>query len=298
MTSDLTRRNVIHSGLFAGLAGLPTAESANAASAKSRNKLALPIEPAAQNRAMVKLLGDTAGGRVIWKTRGVIYAIQPERVTPLYAMVGSEQSWWKQTAADQWLRFPSTLSFFRDMHSGEWLETFANPLNGKTVKLPASFIRHKEGEVYTPNGRWFPAMKQAFPQQYADAPVNLHWDLAGDTVRIQEPSNFPPILPQPSQEVATLFSSATELLATRTTRARGEAAGWNVFPWHPYLEMAGAPGHILWHFDAIKVAAVDDLDPGYLERARRFTPLFDQSPELDEGPSFFERILQRRRGAA
>jgi hypothetical protein len=295
---DLTRRAAIQSGLLASLTSLaaasPTAHAAGDTTATGK----LPSDPAAQNRALVKLLGDTAGGRIVWKTCGVIYAIQSDRVTQLYAMTGSEQSWWSQTSDDRWIRYPSTLSFFRDLRSGEWLENFANPLNDKTVKLPASFIRHKEGEVLSPNGRWFPTMKQAFPQQYAEQPVHLHWDLAGDTVRIHEPSNFPPILPQPALEVATLFSSASQLFAKRSTRTRGEAAGWNVFPWHPYLEMGAAPGHILWHFDAVKVASLEDLDPAYLARARQYTPLFDQSTALDEGPTFFERILQRRRGAA
>ncbi len=248
--NEVSRRAALGAGLLAGIGGLPIAAVASVRNGKGKS---LPSDPAAQNRALVKLLGDTAGGRVTWKTRGVIYAIQPDKVTPL---------------------------------------------NGKTVKLPASFIRHKEGEVLTPNGRWFPAMKLAFPQQYAEAPLSLHWDLAGDTVRIHEPSNFPPILPQPSLEVATLFSSASELFARRTTRARGEVAGWNVFSWHPYLDMGATPGHILWHFDAVKVASAAALDPDYLHRARQFTPLFDQSPELDEGPTFFERILQRRRGSA
>ncbi len=293
--NEVSRRAALGAGLLAGIGGLPIAAVASVRNGKGKS---LPSDPAAQNRALVKLLGDTAGGRVTWKTRGVIYAIQPDKVTPLYAMMGSEQSWWRQTGNDQWIRYPATLSFFRDLHTGVWLENFDNPLNGKTVKLPASFIRHKEGEVLTPNGRWFPAMKLAFPQQYAEAPLSLHWDLAGDTVRIHEPSNFPPILPQPSLEVATLFSSASELFARRTTRARGEVAGWNVFSWHPYLDMGATPGHILWHFDAVKVASAAALDPDYLHRARQFTPLFDQSPELDEGPTFFERILQRRRGSA
>lgn len=296
-TSDtLSRRTALGAGLLAGFgASLPAvSQSASATALVAAN---LPVAPEAQNRALVKWLGDTAGGRVIWKSRGTIYAVQPNKVTPLYAMLGSEQSWWRQTGPDAWVRYPCTLSFFRNLQTGAWLTDFENPLTGRTVKLPASFIRHKEGEVFSPMGRWYPAMKKAFPKQYADTPVQLHWDRNGDVVRMHEPSNFPPILPQPSLESATLFSSARELFGRRLTRASGTVAGWNIFAWHPYLDMGDAPGHVIWHFDAVKVAGIDALDSDYLAKAREFTPLFDQSPEQDEGPSFFERILQRR-GAA
>jgi hypothetical protein len=31
-----------------------------------------------------------------------------------------------------------------------------------------------------------------------------------------------------------------------------------------------------------------------LARARAHTPLFDRSPQFDEGPSFFERVIEMR----
>ena len=59
--------------------------------------------------------------------------------------------------------------------------------------------------------------------------------------------------------------------------------------------MGDSQGATNWHFDAVKIASEADLDPDYLERAKAHTKLFDVSPEFDEGPSFFERILERRR---
>jgi hypothetical protein len=280
-------------GAFGGAAlavpGRATAKSA----ARAR---ALPTDPAAHNEAQVRAYGTTAdGGQSLYRTRGVIYAVQPTAVRPLYAMMGSERSWWHRRDATTWVRYASTLSFFRDLDTGAWLEDYDNPLNGKRVKLPASFIRHKEGEFYTPNGHYFGSMKSAFPDVYKDEPTRLDWDAVGDTLRIRGASKFPPILPQPSLENATLFTSVREVLEKRVPSARAEVAGWNIFAWHPYLQMGDAPGHIIWHFDAVKVPDVGFLDPAYLERARAFTPLFDRSPETDEGPTFFERILQRRR---
>jgi hypothetical protein len=58
--------------------------------------------------------------------------------------------------------------------------------------------------------------------------------------------------------------------------------------------MGDAPGHVIWHFDGVKLQNVEQHDADYLQRARAYTPLFDQSPKVDEGPSFFERILTRQ----
>ncbi len=281
------------------MAGLPQAAlAASGPIATGGEASRLPTDPALQNEATVKFSGDSAGGESLWRTRGVIYAVQPTGIRPLYAMMGSERSWWTRLDATTWVRYPSTLSFFRDLDTGAWLDQFTNPLNGRSIKLPASFIRHKEGEFYTPNGHYFGSMKKEFPDTYKDEPLRLDWDAVGDTVRVRGSSRFPPILPQPSLECATMFSSRRQMLDRRTTRADANSAGWNIFAWHPYLEMGDAPGHIIWHFDAVKVRSVADLAPEYVARARAHTPLFDRSPQTDEGPTFFERILQRRRAAS
>jgi hypothetical protein len=70
--------------------------------------------------------------------------------------------------------------------------------------------------------------------------------------------------------------------------------GWNIRPWEPWLGMGDAPGHVIWHFDGVKLTDAELLDKDYLERARAHTPLFDKSPQFDEGPSFFERVIQNR----
>jgi hypothetical protein len=286
-------------GLAGGLVAPAAAEAASAEGGGVRaGARVLPVDPVVHNESKVRIYGTMAdGGQSLYRTRGVIYAVLPDAVRPLYAMMGSERSWWSRRDATTWVRYASTLSFFRDLETGAWLDEFTNPLNGRRIKLPASFIRHKEGEIYTPNGYWFASMKNEFPDYYKDAPVRLDWDAVGDVLRVRGSSKFPPILPQPSLESSTIFSSASQVLDRRLPSADAHASGWNIFAWHPYLEMGDAPGHIIWHFDAVKIRGVEDLDPGYLARARAYTPLFDSSPEKDEGPTFFERILQRRRAA-
>lgn len=293
MANKLTRRQITELGALAGLTSLVGADSHGAARPSSYS---LPTDPAAQNRAMVRLVGSSGSDPVIWSTRGRVFAVKPDGVADLYGMHGSESAWWRQTDDSTWVRYSSTVSFFTDLETGEFIDSATSPFNGKVIDLPASFIRHKEGEWYTPTGHYYGSMKRVFPDHYPDEPLNLDWSLDGDIIRLRSGSNFPPILPQPSLEFVTMFGDASEVFDDDVVTPVGRTAGWNIFSGQrpPYSEMDILPGHTIWHFDAVKVDSFESLDPEYLKRARALTDRYEESPQFDEGPSFFERILKMR----
>jgi hypothetical protein len=293
MDSRITRRQVAALGALAGLSALPAGFSTAATKPSS---FVLPEDPAEQNRALVRMFGTSGSEPCVWSTRGKIFAVKPDRVAALYGMQGSESAWWRQTDDATWVRYSSTVSFFTDLETGEFIDSFKSPLNEETVTLPPSFIRHKEGEWYTPTGHYYGSMKRVFPDHYPDKPLSLDWSLDGDDIRTRSGSNFPPILPQPSLEFVTNFSNASEVFDQEVTTPTGRTAGWNIFSGErpPYSTLGVLPGHVIWHFDAVKVSGFDDLDPAYREKANALTANFEKSPEFDEGPSFFERILKAR----
>ena len=283
--SPLSRRSVLAAGI--GSMALPF----STASADD-----LPSDPAKQNEAYVKILGRTITGRVVKKTRGIVMAVRSDAIVPLYGFRNSESAWWRQIGPASWVRFPSVLSFFTDLETDSFIDTFTSPFNGKTVTLTPSYIRHKEGELFTPTGHYYGSMKKAFPDRYPDKPLALNWTRDGNDIRLQRSSNFPPMIPQPSLESVSFFADAREVFDPYLYDAHYRSAGWNIFSGTraPYEELGILPGHAIWHYDAVKLDSVDDCDADYLERARAYTPLFDQSPELDEGPSFFERLMANR----
>jgi len=293
MQDKITRRQLTELGALAGMASLMGGTSQAAARPSSYQ---LPTDPAARNRTMVRMFGTSGDDPVIWSTRGRVFAVKPDGVAALYGMHGSESSWWQQTDDAIWMRYSSTLSFFTDLDTGEFVETIKSPFNGVNVTLPPSFIRHKEGEWFTPNGHYYGSMKRVFPDHYPDKPIDPDWSLDGDIIRLRSGSNFPPILPQPSLEFVTMFADASEVFDDAVVTPVGRTAGWNIFSGErpPYSEMDILPGHTIWHFDAVKVDSFGSLDPEYLKRARALTDRFEESPQFDEGPSFFERILKMR----
>ncbi len=197
------------------------------------------------------------------------------------------------------------MSFFTNPETDEFIDTYTSPINGVTMELPASYIRHKEGEWYTPMGSYYGSMKAAFPDSYPEKPLDLDWTLDGDIIRKQAGDSFPPILPEPSIEYTSGFALASEVFDPSVKNAQNWGSGWNIMAGSrsPYKELGVLPGHVNWHFDSVKLDNVEQLDADYLARARAraHSDRFDISPELDDGPSFFERIVerikQRERGA-
>ena len=274
-----------------GLAGLTTGVPA---AAKAKIPDTLPTDPKGILEAMVRIYGSSGPKRVTWKTRIKVYAVQQGGVVPLVGLRGSESGWWTKKDDSTWIRYSSTLSFFEDLETGKFIDEFRNPLNGHVSKVGVSFIRHKEGEYFTTMGEYYGSMKKAFPDSYPEEPLHADWDMDAGIVRMRGTSNFPPILKQPTKENATLCVRAAELFDPRVETPTSTVTGWNIRPWEPWLGMGDAPGHVIWHFDGVKLTDAELLDKDYLERARAHTPLFDKSPQFDEGPSFFERVIQNR----
>jgi hypothetical protein len=284
--TDISRRDFALAAAASAAVGFP---------ARAATPKALPTDPKAITEALVRIYGTSGKGPVIWKTRGTVYGVQPNAVTPLVGFRGSETALWTRKDENTWVRYSSTLSFFQDLETGKFIDEFKNPLNGKTVKVGVSYIRHKEGEYRTTKGDYYGSMKKAFPDTYKEETPKPNWTLDGDTIRLKGASNFPPILQQPSKESVTQIARASEVFDPKVETPWGAVAGWNIRVWERWLEMGDAPGHDIWHFDGVKLTSFDGLDADYLERARAMTPKFDISPEFDEGPSFFERILEARK---
>ena len=259
-----------------------------------RVRTTLPSDPQEILESIVRIYGTSGPDRVTWKTRITVFAVQASGVVPLVGLRGSESGWWKRIDASTFVRYSSTLSFFEDLETGRFIDEFRNPLNGHVSKVGVSFIRHKEGEYHTTMGDYYGSMRKAFPASYPEEPIKPNWDLDAGIVRYRGRSNFPPILRQPTLETATQSLRAAELFDSRIMTPVSTVSGFNIRPWESWLGMGDAPGHVIWHYDGVKLTDVEGLDPDYLARARAHTPLFDKSPQFDEGPSFFERVIQNR----
>lgn len=261
----------------------------SAAGAAARAPAALPEEPAAQLRALVRVVGNTADEESYWRGNSTIYAYTPDGTIPLLKTESGERSWWRRDG-DQHVRFSASITRFLDPITGRPVEEFENPITGRPVALSPGRMRRQGGEVFTARGSYFPISRARFPDMYDDKPLQLDWTSSDDVVRISRIENFAPVVKRSMYEVRTYFAPVADALDDSLTSAAAASAGWFVSSYSRWLDMADAPGHMLWHFESLKVRTLGDFGKDFLTWARTVEPRFDRSPELDEGPSYIDQV--------
>ncbi len=273
-----------------GALGLGASALPNWAQPAAAKVSALPESPQDQVKAKVRILGRVDDGESVWQSSSRLFALTDEGVIPLLHTRGGQRSWWRKEGESVYRRFPSSLNYFIDPVTGEFIDEFINPITGRTTPLVSTMQRRQDGEVFTPMGSYFPISRQRFPDMYEDKPVSLDWRLDNDTIRLFLTENFAPVAPQPIYEVHTYFAPAEEALSESHTSARATSSGWYTGKFSRWLDMADVDGYLIWHFEGTKLKSIDDLDAAYVDRARALSDVFDVSPEFDEGPSYIDSV--------
>ena len=255
----------------------------------ARTPAALPADSATQMRALVRVVGNTAGKESYWRGNSTIYAHTPEGTIPLLKTISGERSWWKRDA-DNHVRFSASITRFLDPQSNQPINEFLNPITQRIVSLSPGRMRRQDGEVFTARGSYFPLSRARFPDMYEDKPLQLDWTSSGDMIRISRIENFAPVVKRSMYEVRTYFAPAADALDEDLASSAAASAGWFVSSYSRWLDMADAPGHMLWHFESVKVRELDDFGSEFIKWARAVEPRFDQSPERDEGPSYIDQV--------
>lgn len=290
----VSRRNAatLIGALGFGAASVPRWNTADAA-----ESYALPDDPETQNEVKARILGRTDEGESVWQSSSKIFALTDDGIIPLLKTEGGQRSWWRREGDHSFHRYLSALNFFVDPKTNEFIDEFKNPITGRTTPLVSTVQRRKDGEVFTPQGSYFPISRERFPEMYEDKPLDLDWRIDNDSIRLFLTENFAPVAPQPIYEVHTYFSPASEALDPDRTSARAQSSGWYAGKLSRWLDMADVDGYMIWHFEGTKLNTVEDLGSDYIERARAKTEYFDISPEFDDGPSYIEAIEKAKKSS-
>lgn len=257
--------------LLGGALSLACAGSAFAARSKT-DVNPLPATPAEQMRLLLRLMASTASAGVPWFYTGRIYAVRPGAAPQhLYNFEGSEMYWITPQATDTWSMAVSTLSFFRDRESGEYLDRFANPLTGKTVEVTANVLRSKPGEsaVYAPQSMTLLGETQ---------PVTMEIHRSADLVWLTT-SRANTHAPQPSMEVNTLFADAAAVDDRHRASVPATFSSVSLSHWSRWLEMGDLDGHLLWHAAGRKLRSLEELPADYRARADKLNTSHFTNPE-------------------
>jgi hypothetical protein len=280
-------------GLRAAVADAAAATPANAtAAAPTRGYAADPL--ARDNRALVKLFTSLDGSPAPWWFAGYIYAIQLGKAPiPLVRCLGCEVYYPKLLPDGSVLARGATLTFFRDVATGAFLDQLQNPLTGKVNETRPNAMRSRgqSGMFYPADGSVpyviFGAASDNGQLNYKP-PVgerkNLRGELSiervGDRVVVTT-SHGVDTPAQPWLEVSSVSGDAAALADPALPSVKASGSATYASPWVKWLQMDDVPGHLMWAVASEKLASLDALPRVYREHAEQKKLMDTLSPPSD-----------------
>lgn len=244
---------------------------------------------------------DPTKEKVGW-LKGKVFGVRPnETVNELFIMEGFSVVRTKKLEDGSIRRLLREVVFYKDIKTGEILETWENPYTNETVKVvpiandPYNFTISAYRQVpnaYQSDPNAAPPPKIPFLLDWAEGP--------NDTIILNTGLNlYYPNALQPDKwvrESGGAFNRVSEQFlyvfkkedAVNPEKTHLPAVGsWSrITPWLPWMLMGQAEGHITYFSTfATLPGGIDDLPADIREAARAIDPKFLSAPMEDYGPS-------------
>lgn len=261
--------------LFLFGAGFLAAGAATAGHATPTVDADPPTTPSLQTLLLMRMMASVSEACVPWYYTGRIYAVRPG-VAPqhLYNFEGSEIYWVKPLGPDRWSLAISTLTFYPDRESGDYLEHFTNPITGKSLEVKPNVMRTRPGQGAVYGNKSLTAFG-------ATTPITLEIHRDPEVVWLTT-SRANDQAPQPTMEVSSIFSPTAEIDDAHRPHVRATTSSASLTRWSKWLEMGEVEGHLLWHSAGRKLRSFDDLPKKYRQRADALGNKHFENPELDQ----------------
>lgn len=228
-------------------------------------------DPAENLRALVRMTASLDEADVPWWYDGTIYGVVPgENPRALFRFEGMELYWMRHLPRGEYELTGNTVTFFRDLDSGAWLETYANPYTGATniVKPATQGGGPGRGFNYSVKGIRFTPVLEQLPEE----PLVLDWTFARDMVWLHNETRYPPGMSAPRAQRQTMFARDEEFLSRRLRNVPAVFSSTVHMPWLKWMDMGDRPGHVVWHASGAKLADIGQLPPEYRARAEKLFP--------------------------
>ncbi len=295
----LNRRNMLRTlgtaaggmGLLAACGGAPSA-TADEAAAPAAVDINLN-DPAESLRHFTRIFGDinpenfTTG----W-FEGTVYANigDSDKVIPLLGLegIGTMRCQPVQTEQGPGFRvFNRELAFYKDLRTGQFIDEWQNPLNGKLVE---TFPMHN----MTVNAETAPILKFDVEGTEISIPFPATWRTVGDyvfsTFEIHtsvpselKPDEWPMESPGPMTRISEMFQRSCRMseLATDATSVPFTGTWTRLSSWYPWMLMGQAKGHMFFRANMAKLNSPDEIPPAFIEKAMQKHEAYLEPPSLD-----------------
>lgn len=308
-SSARSRRQFVASTVGLGAAALLGTDSTAATSSRtsSRSRLsdealrALFKDPVWNRETTARIEGDTAPGKFVngYVTGTVMGVRDGEAVRPLFGFeVFSALRVVKQPNGD-YQRMCRELIFYRDLKTGEMMDTWLNPYTNEEVRVvdvandPFNYVI---SEFY-PDPPTYGGLNAVKPPR---RPFLRDWAiLNAETVIMQsdihlyyrnalDPAVWQRESAGPMNRVSELFryQIRREDLENPALTHLPHTGVWNrVTPWLPWMLMGQTPGHILYAGSFSSVPSVNAVPPAVARRVLERFPHYQIAPEKWVDPS-------------
>ncbi|MEC9375563.1 MAG: DUF1838 family protein [Pseudomonadota bacterium] len=211
-------------------------------------------EPKDALTAMIKMRGSLEAEDVPNWYFGTIYGVLPGKA-PI-AMVdyeGSEIDYFVKQPDGSYLGYAATVSFFRDTKTRKRLNTFENPITGKTNDVTANSISVKAHYIYSVFGE----KRSDDTRPLGNKPIiqkKLKWTESGNQVWLSLRRPYPEEIPMGEDQV--INGSLQELHDPSANKVYTIGNPTYIAPWLKWMDMEGHPGHTVWAGPARKLDSV------------------------------------------
>lgn len=263
MDSSFTRREVLAGSGFLALASAAPAMAA----ASHWSGGWLPGGADSGWRHTIRMQGSTKAEDVVWWYTGRIYAqVGEEEPLHLFNLEGTEIYWYEEMDDGGFRVSSRTLTFYRDVKTGEMIRTFKNPYTGATNEVEANRLGGRYNARYDADG-WRFVNPAAGLGERAE-PWLLEWQRADDLAWFTS-SRYIREFQQPWQETMTVFCPAKDLMDSSQSNLRTHFSSTYLAPFPGWMEMGDLPGHVVWHSSGNKLSSAQSIPPEYLKRVEK-----------------------------
>lgn len=229
-------------------------------------------DPAQALAAMLRIQGRLDGRDSPWWYFGRIYGMVGESAPRLLVRFeGLEIMRLTPAAPGEYAATGVTTSFFQDPATKQVLGTFANPYTGRANAVTPNLIGGTANPItfYSAKGV---RPGRVRPEDWKPDGLHLTWDFHGEHAWLAHDRVYPPGIPQPMGESSVARARLADLADDARASVPASFSSTYFAPWPKWMDMAGQPGHVVWHADGVKLDSIAELPPAFRARVEKLFP--------------------------
>jgi len=226
--------------------------------------------------AMIKLRGATDDRLCIGWVIGARYAVINHVAIPMMGILAGTFSRYRKIGDETYAAQSIEVAYFTDLETGKLLETWQNPVTGKTVEVPqvrmgpASLIITAGGmEIESPVGE---AAGMKLRHRFEPAVTRGDDVWITEIINVDGQSSRPGAKPFVYNEMSTYHAKLSDLADPAQATVPTSVNFHGLVTWRPWMGFGDTPGHTTAHGSGTRAARIEDLPKYYLELTERYHP--------------------------